>query len=243
MAETKKKQTSGNSSRKSAVSEAEKRRAALLEKNAQRRRMISVILFAIGLLMTAFALFGTAQGDNLSAWDAIHTFIYGVFGISSFLVGPVLIYIAVMLSAERTKATITKRMIQLLLMILLLSAAAQVIFVGSVGDPGASDPSFAENVSYAYDNGTQLIGGGVSGLILGTPLLLFGQAGAVIILLLVSLVIFMLMTNLTVVDLLRAVSKPFRRAGSYAREKRELYREEAAIAEQERERRLRRRPL
>lgn len=237
MAETKKKQAAGSSPRKSAASEAEKRRAELLARNAQRRRLLSVILFAVGILITAFALFGKAEGDDLSAWDAIHTFIHGVFGISAFLVGPVLIYVAVMLSAERTRSTIAKRMIQLLLMILLLSAAAQVIFVGSVGDPASAEPTLGENVSYAYENGTRLIGGGVSGLILGTPLLLFGQAGAVIILLLVTLVIFMLMTNLTVVDLLRAVSKPFRKAGSYAKEKREIYREESALAEDERKKR------
>lgn len=237
MAETKKKQAEGTAKRKSSASEAEKRRAELLAKNAQRRRLISVILFAFGILITAFTLFGKAEGDDLSAWDAIHTFIYGIFGLSSFLVGPILIYIAVMLSAERAKATITKRMIQLLLMIFFLSAAAQVIFVGSVGDPAAAEPTLFDNVSYAYENGTRLIGGGAAGLVLGTPLLLFGQAGAVIILLLVSLVIFMLMTNLTVVDLLRAVSKPFQKAGSYAKEKRELYREEAAFAEQEREKR------
>lgn len=237
MAETKKKQAAGSSPRKSAASEAEKHRAELLARNAQRRRLLSVILFAVGILITAFALFGKAEGDDLSAWDAIHTFIHGVFGISAFLVGPVLIYVAVMLSAERARSTIAKRMIQLLLMILLLSAAAQVIFVGSVGDPASAEPTLGENVSYAYENGTKLIGGGVSGLILGTPLLLFGQAGAVIILLLVTLVIFMLMTNLTVVDLLRAVSKPFRKAGSYAKEKREIYREESALAEDERKKR------
>lgn len=237
MAETKKKQAAGSSTRKSAASEAEKRRAELLARNAQRRRLISVILFAVGILITAFALFGKAEGDDLSAWDAIHTFIHGIFGISAFLVGPVLIYVAVMLSAERTRATIAKRMIQLLLMILLLSAAAQVIFVGSVGDPASAEPTLGETVSYAYENGTRLIGGGVSGLILGTPLLLFGQAGAIIILLLVTLVIFMLITDLTVVDLLRAVSKPFRRAGSYAKEKREIYREETALAEDERKKR------
>ncbi|MDE7234937.1 MAG: hypothetical protein K2N29_07795 [Ruminiclostridium sp.] len=237
MAETKKKQAAGSSPRKSAASEAEKRRAELLARNAQRRRLISVILFAVGILITAFALFGKAEGDDLSAWDAIHTFIHGIFGISAFLVGPVLIYVAVMLSAERTRATITKRMIQLLLMILLLSAAAQVIFVGSVGDPASAEPKFGETIAYAYENGTKLIGGGVSGLILGTPLLLFGQAGAIIILLLVTLVIFMLITNLTVVDLLRAVSKPFRQAGNYAKEKREIYREESALAEDARKKR------
>ncbi len=231
MAETKKKSASGK-----AASEAAKK-AELLERNSQRRHLISVILFAFGILITAFTLFGQTEGTDLSAWDAIHTFIYGVFGLSSFLVGPVLIYIAVMISAERTKATITRRMIQLLLMILLLSAAAQVIFVGSAGDPNAKEQTLSDVVSYAYEKGTQLSGGGAAGLVLGTPLLLFGQAGAVIILLLVTLAAMMIVTNTTVVDLLDKVSKPFRKAGSAAREKREQYREEAAVAEQERAKR------
>ncbi len=234
MAETKKGTTAKkNTSKQSSVSAADKRKAEMLKKNAERRHITSVVMFAVGILVLAFTLFGKTAGDELSAWDAIHSFIFGVFGLSSFFIGPIIIYIAVMISADRTKSTISKRMLQLLLMILLLSAAALVIFVGTTENPEISEPTLSDTIVYAYENGVQLIGGGVIGLLLGAPLLLFGQAGAVIILILVAFVIFMLMTNMSLIDLFQKIANPVRKAGNYAREKREQYREENEYVQEE----------
>ena len=232
MAETKKStQTKRNSGAKSSGSDG--RKAEMLKRNAERRHITSVVLFAVGVLILAFTLFGKTTGEDLSAWDGIHTFIFGVFGISAFLVGPIIIYIAVMISADRTKATISKRMIQLLLMLLLVSAAALVIFVGTTKNPEISDPTLSDSIVYAYENGIELTGGGVIGLVLGAPLLLFGRAGAIIILILVAFVIFMLATNMSLGDLFVNVAKPFKKAGSIAKEKHDLYVEEKRYAEEE----------
>lgn len=236
MAETKKGTSAKNSSRQS-TNAADKRKAEMLKKNAERRHITSIILFAVGILVLAFTLFGTTEGENLSAWDGIHTFILGIFGISAFLVGPILIYIAVMISADRTKATISKRMIQLLLMILLISAAAQVIFVGAVTNPEIEESTLSDTIEYAYNNGIQYKGGGVIGLVLGALLMLFGKAGAIIILILIAFVIFMIMSNMSLVDLFINISKPLKKAGAIAKEKHELYREEKEVAEEERRRR------
>ena len=197
MAETRK--TTSRNSGKQSQSAADKRKAEMLKKNSERRHITSIILFAVGILVLAFTLFGTTEGENLSAWDGIHTFILGTFGLSAFLVGPVLIYIAVMISADRTKATISKRMIQLLLMILLISAAAQVIFVGPVTNPELEESTLSDTIVYAYNNGINYTGGGVIGLVLGSLLMLFGQAGAIIILILIAFVIFMIMSNMSLV--------------------------------------------
>lgn len=226
MAETKKKTTTGKSA-------AEKRKAELMQQDAQRRHIISVVLFAFGILVTALTLFGKAEGEELSAWDSIHCFLYGLFGLAAILTGPVLMYIAIMISASRTRATIARSVLQFVLIILLLCAAAQVIFVGSIGDPEAEEATLSDVISYVYDRGVSLSGGGVFGIILGAPLLLFGQAGAIIILVLIAFVIIMLLTNLTLVDFLTAVTKPFRKAGHYAKEKHEQHREESAYLQQE----------
>lgn len=226
MAETKKKQTAGKSA-------AEKRKAELMRADAQRRHIISVVLFAFGILITALSLFGKAEGEDLSAWDSIHCFLYGIFGLAAILTGPVLMYIAIMISASRAKSTIARSIMQFVLIILLLCGAAQVIFVGSIGDPSAEDATFSDVIAYLYQRGVQLSGGGVLGVILGAPLLLFGQAGAIIILILIAFVIIMLLTNLTLVDFLKAITKPFRKAGTYAKEKHEQHREESAYIQQE----------
>lgn len=138
-----------------------------------------------------------------------------------------------MISADKTKATISKRMVQLLLMILLLSAAALVIFVGTAVNPEIEEPTLSDSISYAYKNGIDCIGGGVIGLVLGAPLLLFGQAGAIIILILIAFVIFMLLTNMSLVDLFAKLSKPIKKAGSYAKEKHEQYKEENRCIQEE----------
>lgn len=226
MAETKKKQTAGKSA-------AEKRKAELMRADAQRRHIISVVLFAFGILITALSLFGKAEGEDLSAWDSIHCFLYGIFGLAAILTGPVLMYIAIMISASRAKSTIARSVMQFVLIILLLCGAAQVIFVGSIGDPSAEEATFSDVIAYLYQRGVQLSGGGVLGAILGAPLLLFGQAGAIIILVLIAFVIIMLLTNLTLVDFLKAITKPFRKAGTYAKEKHEQHREESAYIQQE----------
>ncbi len=236
MAETRK-NTSAKKGTGKQASAAEKRKAEMLQKNAERRHITSVILFAVGILVLAFTLFGNTTGEELSAWDGIHSFIFGVFGLSSFFVGPILIYIAVMISADRTKATISKRMLQLLLMILLISAAALVIFVGTVKNPEIAEPTLSDTIVYAYENGLKLSGGGVIGLVLGAPLLLFGRAGAIIILILIAFVIFMLLTNMSLQDLFRNVAKPVKKAGNFAREKREQYREENELIQEELRRR------
>lgn len=236
MAETKKNSTAKRNSAKK-PSEAERRKAEMMQKNAERRHITSVVLFAVGILVLAFTIIGNTSGDELSAWDAIHTFILGVFGISSFFVGPILIYIAIMISADRTSATVSKRMLQLLLMILLISATALVVFVGTTENPEISEPTFSDTVAYAYDNGIKLIGGGVIGLVLGAPLLLFGQAGAIIILILVAFVIIMLMTNMSLVDLFRKIANPVQKAGSYAKEKHRRHREENELIQEELRRR------
>ncbi len=226
MAETKKKQTAGKSA-------AEKRKAELMRADAQRRHIISVVLFAFGILITALSLFGKAEGEDLSAWDSIHCFLYGIFGLAAILTGPVLMYIAIMISASRAKSTIARSIMQFVLIIMLLCGAAQVIFVGSIGDPSAEEATFLDVIAYLYQRGVQLSGGGVLGVILGAPLLLFGQAGAIIILILIAFVIIMLLTNLTLVDFLKAITKPFRKAGTYAKEKHEQHREESAYIQQE----------
>lgn len=245
MAESKK---SAGTGKKQSAAALEKKKAELMRANAKRRHTISVVMFAAGLLILALACIGDAFADKPSAWDSLHGFLFGVFGIPAFLVGPVLIYIAVMISADMTKATVAKRMMQLLLLILMLCAAAQVFFVGSIGDPAAEDPSFGDTLAYVYDRGKLLSGGGAAGLVLGAPLLLFGQVGAIIILILAAFVAFMIITDKSLADLFNAFKKPAEKIKEHherAVEEREYIRPELeqleaqrrAQREEERERR------
>ncbi len=209
MAETK---NGSSSQKKTTKTQAglEKRKEELLRANAKRRHTASVVLFAAGLLIFFLSVIGDSFAQEMSAWDHLHAFLHGVFGITVFLVGPIMIYIAVMISADMTRSTIAKRLFQLLLLVLLLSAAAQVIFVGTIGDPAASGTGtkFGDTIKYVYEKGKAMSGGGVAGVILGVPLLLFGQVGAIIILVLVVFVAVMIIADKSLADLFNALKKP-----------------------------------
>ncbi len=217
----------------------DKRKAELLEAEARRRHTISVVMFAAGLFLFALSVIGNAAAEEPSAWDSLHAFMFGVFGMTAFLVGPAVIYIAVMISADMTKATVAKRMVQLLLLLLFFGAAAQVIFVGSIGDPAAESADFGGTIKYTYDSGKLLKGGGVSGLIFGVPLLLFGQVGAIIILVLVAFVAFMLIADKSLPDLFHAVAKPAHKIKEHhekVAEERDLIRPELERMQEEKRR-------
>lgn len=222
------------SSKSKASSAAEARRAEALEKNKRRRNIWSVVLFAIGLLVTAFSFFGNAHSENPNMWDHIHGFICGVFGATAFFIGPFIIYVAIMISLDKVKSTIAARIVQIIAFIFLLSAAIQIIFIGQTASPEAE--GFAEIVGELYDNGMNLSGGGVASLLIGFPLLLLGRVGATIAIILIIFVIIMLIANISLLDFLRLVSKPFVKLGKYIKNKRLEYEEESRYINEERER-------
>ena len=230
MAATQKKSSKSSSTAKntSAI-----RKAESLARNKRRRNIWSVILFALGIMLTCFALFGNARAEEPNVRDYIHGFFCGVFGGGVFLVGPAFICFAVMISLDKDKSTITATLVKIVLFILLLCGAIQIIFIGEVG--GSEAEGIGAAISHAYESGTYLSGGGVLSLIVAYPLLLLGRVGATIIILLIFFVIIMLIANISLMDFLRLVAKPFVLFGSYAKKKREEYEEESRYVREERE--------
>lgn len=88
---------------------------------------------------------------------------------------------------------------------LLISGMAQIIQVGSV-----DGSSFWLKLVGLFNDGKQLRGGGLASALLGWPLLsLFKRVGAGIVIVLVAFTFIMLLTNVTLPQLLKAISKPF----------------------------------
>ena len=82
---------------------------------------------------------------------------------------------------------------------------AQIIQVGSV-----DGSSFWLKLVGLFNDGKQLRGGGLASALLGWPLLsLFKRVGAGIVIVLVAFTFIMLLTNVTLPQLLKAISKPF----------------------------------
>lgn len=229
----KKSTKTASSSGKGSSSASSARKAEALARNKRRRNIWSVVLFAVGLMLIGFALFGNIDAQEPNMWDYIHGFFCGFFGAAVFLVGPLFIYFAVMISLDKGKSTITSMLIKNILFILLLCGAIQIIFVGQVASPKTE--GLGKVIAEVYNNGTHLSGGGVLSLIIAYPLLLLGRVGATIVIILIIFVIVMLITNISLMDFLRLVAKPFVKLGAYLKRKREEYAEESQYVQEERE--------
>ena len=133
----------------------------------------------------------------------------GVFGISVFLFAPLIIYVAVLIATDRSHNTVVAKVVEGLILMFLISGAAQILFVGSVEGVG-----FISKLKNLYYDGTELNGGGIAGALLGWPLLsAFKRVGAAIVIILLAFTFIMLLTNITLPQLFRFLTKPF--VGSY----------------------------
>lgn len=164
------------------------------------RRFWSYILFFFGILELLITF---VEGDGL--WKWLHELNRGLFGVTVFLFAPMIIYVALMIASDVTHNKVIAKVVEGSVLMLLISGMAQIIQVGSV-----DGSSFWLKLVGLFNDGKQLRGGGLASALLGWPLLsLFKRVGAGIVIVLVAFTFIMLLTNVTLPQLLKAVSKPF----------------------------------
>ena len=166
----------------------------------ENRRFWSYILFFFGILELLITF---VEGDGLGKW--LHELNRGLFGVTVFLFAPMIIYVALMIASDVTHNKVIAKVVEGSVLMLLISGMAQIIQVGSV-----DGSSFWLKLVGLFNDGKQLRGGGLASALLGWPLLsLFKRVGAGIVIVLVAFTFIMLLTNVTLPQLLKAVSKPF----------------------------------
>lgn len=166
----------------------------------ENRRFWSYILFFFGILELLITF---VEGDGL--WKWLHELNRGLFGVTVFLFAPMIIYVALMIASAVTHNKVIAKVVEGSVLMLLISGMAQIIQVGSV-----DGSSFWLKLVGLFNDGKQLRGGGLASALLGWPLLsLFKRVGAGIVIVLVAFTFIMLLTNVTLPQLLKAISKPF----------------------------------
>lgn len=166
----------------------------------ENRRFWSYILFFFGILELLITF---VEGDGL--WKWLHELNRGLFGVTVFLFAPMIIYVALMIASDVTHNKVIAKVVEGSVLMLLISGMAQIIQVGSV-----DGSSLWLKLVGLFNDGKQLRGGGLASALLGWPLLsLFKRVGAGIVIVLVAFTFIMLLTNVTLPQLLKAVSKPF----------------------------------
>lgn len=166
----------------------------------ENRRFWSYILFFFGILELLITF---VEGDGL--WKWLHELNRGLFGVTVFLFAPMIIYVALMIASDVTHNKVIAKVVEGSVLMFLISGMAQIIQVGSV-----DGSSFWLKLVGLFNDGKQLRGGGLASALLGWPLLsLFKRVGAGIVIVLVAFTFIMLLTNVTLPQLLKAISKPF----------------------------------
>ncbi len=212
-------------SKKALEAEQLRLREEALKASMRRRHIATVIMFAVGIVLTLAAVIPAGEGEG---WRGFFDLMHGLFGYSAFLVGPLLIFVAIRLSAFKEGHKLGMDMLKCVGGILLLCAAVQIFSVGAV--PGEN---FGEVIANLYKDGKEFRGGGVFALFIGGLLLLLGRLGATILIIILILVCVLLCTGITVADFTDRMVKPVRNAKDKAVEHHNRIREENRIAAEE----------
>lgn len=212
-------------SKKALEAEQLRLREEAMKASMRRRHIATVIMFAVGIVLTLAAVIPAGEGEG---WRGFFDIMHGLFGYSAFLVGPLLIFVAIRLSAFKEAHKLGMDVLKCVGGILLLCAAVQIFSVGAV--PGEN---FGEVIANLYKDGKEFRGGGVFALFIGGLLLLLGRLGATILIIILILVCVLLCTGITVADFTDRMVKPVRNAKDKAVEHHNRIREENRIAAEE----------
>ena len=160
------------------------------KKQADINRAWSIVMFVMGLLLTAMAF---VPGEKFWAYLR-ENFMFGVFGFSSYLIGPVLLYIGAL--------TVTDKPVRLKMFwaggfILLVSNFMQIFFIGDV-----AGTTFAQTLIELHKLGrTVNVSGGLLAVIGVFMQDAMGTAAARITITVLTIAFFMFLTDTTPYDI------------------------------------------
>ncbi len=187
---TKKKSSARRNARKSAA------------RDSARLQVQAVILLAVAVLAFCIAII---QGENVWTW--MHNLMLGLFSFSAYILPFLLGFVAVMLALEKDSSSVTLRSWECGVFVVLLNSVVYTFATDS------SAFSYWAALGNGFTEGISHRGGGALGALLGWPMeKLFGDTGAKIIIILLTVVLFMLVTGTTIVAILRMVKKPVEKA-------------------------------
>ena len=198
---TKKKSTAKKSGSHSAGSQKPAAKTAeriSQEQKSARRQMRALLLLSISVLVFCFAVI---KGENVWTW--LHNVLLGLFSFNACIVPVLLAFVAILLASEKDEAGLSGRVWQCTAFAVLLNSAIFTFVVD------AKAFTFRQVMEHCYTEGIFYRGSGAVGALFGWPIeRIFGDTGAKILLILLTVVFLMLVTGTTLLTVLRAVRKP-----------------------------------
>ena len=198
-----------------------KQAAKEAERKAVGRQVGAIFLFALSILLFAITVY---PGD--SGWRFLHDAMFGLFSYAAWLVAPLLLYTAIMLTLDRPFGSFGGKVALCVLLILEICGLTHLFL----------NHPFTQNgmaiVSELYHGSVKLQYGGFFSLLFGHWLfLLLGRVGAIITDIVLVLVTLLLLTGLTLKGFLKICTKPVKKIS-------EAYQNQAELNAQRREARF-----
>ena len=166
--------------------------------NSGRRQLMSVIWFAVAVFFLCVVFI---KGQNIWAW--LHSVMFGIFGVTVYFYPFLIGFVAVMYAMDKINGSITAKIIESGLLVMLVGAAVDIFSKHQEGI------AFGKHIVNAYVSGTQLKSGGFLGALIGYPLCAgFGKTGAAITVILLIFVFLMIITGTTLISLFKTLSRP-----------------------------------
>lgn len=192
----------------------EQQRLMDLEAQANKNRIVSIIIFAFSVL---FFFVAVIPGENF--WNDVHNVYIGLFGWMASVVFPLLSLVYSFL-VQKTKSS--KKMIAepicIVLIVLFISAFIYIVRAKS-GVP------FLDTCKSEFADAPYVFNGGFFGALLGWLFMTLGKAPAIVVDLLLIIVVIMLLSKVTVNQFFKNTTKPVRavveKATPYIEERRE----------------------
>lgn len=215
--------TTSSRSKKAAELEAQRLREEAMRQSLRRRRTASIILYAVGALLTLMALIPGSMG-----WKALYDVMHGLFGVMAFAVGPLVISAGVVVGSKKTHSAISLTLLKRGLFMIMLCAAAEIFGVGIV-----NGGNFFEVIKNLYVSGAGMSGGGVFAIILGVPLLFLGKLGACIVIIILALASILLLIDMPLSELFAKLGGSVKNISENVSERREYRREQRMLTEEQ----------
>ena len=188
---TSKKTATKSTAAKSTAGKKRGRPSKQAKKQADINRAWSIVMFALGLVITAMSF---VAGEKFWAYLR-QNFLFGVFGFSSYFIGPVLLYIGVLTVSDKP---VRLKMFWATGFILLLSNFVQIFFIGDVAGAG-----FAEKLVELHRLGvSETLSGGVIAALIALPMqAALGATECKITITVLTITFFMFLTDTTPYDI------------------------------------------
>lgn len=209
---------------------AQRRRVSTTKKPAKRTKNAkgdmdprwSILLFGIGLLVMVMAFI---PGESF--WAMLRSALFGVFGVCSYGIGPLLIYLAILV-AKKQPFWIT--LAKAFLLMMFVSGTALVFSKVQTGQ------GFWDTIVSLYENGNKAFGGGLLSVVCGYTLLaLCGRPVANIIVIVLLLMGVMLFTGITPLEIWAFFAPKLDRVQFHAQRTATAMAEQRAVRRAERE--------